>query len=136
MYYHSRMNVSTPVLIVDDLEPLREMVETFLAEMDRESHSVGTVAAAKNWLAGNVPPLIILDVTLPDGNGLDACRWIRSQPGLEKTPILIMTAITDDKAIRDAFELGAIDHIEKPVEFAAFRGKIARFLSGAGLPAI
>jgi DNA-binding response OmpR family regulator len=128
------MTAPAPVLIVDDLEFLRDMVETFLGEMKHKAVSVASIGAAKKWLGANVPPLIILDVMLPDGNGLDMCLWIRSQPRLEKTPILVMTAIKDDETFRDALEMGAMDYVSKPIDFETFKNKVERFLSDEKFP--
>ena len=117
-----------PVLVVDDMEPVRGLVMAFLHELGYESHGVENVASAREWLSKNVPPLVILDVMMPDGNGLDLCRWIRSQPRISAVPVIVMTAITDDETAQDAFQLGAMDFIRKPIEMGVLAGKLERFL--------
>jgi len=117
-----------PVLVVDDMETVRGLVMAFLHELGYESHGVENVASAQEWLAKNVPPLVILDVMMPDGNGLDLCRWIRSQPRISAVPVIVMTAIEDDETAQDAFQLGAMDFIRKPIEMGVLAGKLERFL--------
>jgi CheY-like chemotaxis protein len=118
----------TPILVVDDTDEVREVVITILERLGLVSHGVANVAAAKAWLAKSVPPLVMLDVMMPDGNGLDLCRWIRAQPRLEKVPVIVMTAIKDDETSEDAFHDGATDYIQKPIDLEVLTGKIARFI--------
>ncbi len=127
--------IATPVLVVDDLELLRSLVTMFLGELGYQAHSVENTATARQWLAENVPLLVVLDVMLPDGNGLDLCRWIRSQPRLAAVPVLIMTAIKDDETFMDAMEQGAMDYIKKPMDLETFKNKIDRLL-GPKLPSL
>ncbi len=116
------------VLVADDTEEVRELVITFMEEFGLNAHGVKDVASAQKWLSQNTPPLVITDIMMPDGNGLDLCRWIRSQPRIAAVPIIVMTAIKDDETAQDALQMGAMDFIRKPIEFAVLRGKVERFL--------
>ena len=119
---------SAPVLVVDDVEAVRSLVMAFLEELGYQTQGVENVTSAKDWLSKNVPRLVMLDVMMPDGNGLDLCRWIRSQPNIAAIPIIVMTAIKDDETAQDAFQLGAMDFIRKPIDMDVLSGKLERFL--------
>ena len=123
------MNDTTvPVLVVDDAETVRELVVTVLEEMGLRAHGAENVTTAKKWLSYHVPPLIIVDVMMPDGNGLDLCRWIRSQGSIHSVPIIVMTGIKDDETAQDALLMGAMDFIRKPVGISVLKDKINRFI--------
>ena len=123
------MKASTaPVLVADDTQEVRELVMDILQDMGLAAHGVENVAAAKQWLSGHVPPLVILDVMMPDGNGLDLCRWVRSQNGIKSVPIIVMTGIKDDETAQDALLMGAMDFIRKPVAMSVLQDKINRFI--------
>lgn len=118
----------TPILVVDDTDDVRAVVIDLLRDFGLRSHGVENVAAAKAWLAKNVPPLVMLDVMMPDGNGLDLCRWIRAQPRLADVPVIVMTAIEDDETSQDAFHDGAVDFIRKPIDTEILAAKVGRFV--------
>jgi DNA-binding response OmpR family regulator len=123
------MKASTaPVLVADDTQEVRELVMDILQDMGLAAHGVENVAAAKQWLSGHVPPLVILDVMMPDGNGLDLCRWIRCQDGIQRVPIIVMTGIKDDETAQDALLMGAMDFVRKPVGVGVLKDKIGRFI--------
>ena len=116
------MNDQTaPVLVVDDTDAVRELVMTILEDMGLRAHGAENVTDAKKWLSQNIPPLVIVDVMMPDGNGLDLCRWIRSQADIKSVPIIVMSGIKDDETAQDALLMGAMDFIRKPVGVSIIR---------------
>jgi DNA-binding response OmpR family regulator len=117
------------ILIVDDEEDWRKVLDKILKGDGYQVYSVPSAAAAREWLAANRPNLIILDIMMPDGNGLDLCRWIRSKPELAKIPIILNSGIKDDETIGYALELGAVDFLKKPVDWKTFRKTIQRWLN-------
>ncbi len=60
---------------------------------------------------------ILLDVEMPEINGIDLCLEIRQLAGYRNTPILMITKRSDHKSVKRAFENGATDYITKPFEF-------------------
>jgi DNA-binding response OmpR family regulator len=117
-----------PVLVVDDTEEVRELVLSVLEDMGLAAHGVENVTAAKEWLSRNVPPLLIVDVMMPDGNGLDLCRWVRGQDAIKSVPVIVMTGIKDDETAQDALLMGAMDFVRKPVGMSVLKDKISRFV--------
>lgn len=74
-------------------------------------HINSTSNEAKNTIKNNKFNLIILDISLPDGNGFDLCKYIKEE---NDTPIIFLTAYDEEKDIVKAFDLGAEDYIVKP----------------------
>jgi len=59
--------------------------------------------------------LILMDITMPEMDGIEACRQIKSVERLRDIPIIMVTAKTEEKDIEDAFSVGAMDYITKPL---------------------
>lgn len=113
-------------LVVDDEEDLRGLFELTIGDLGYEVRSEADGAAARAWLETNAPTIIVLDIMMPQGNGLDLCRWIRAQPRLEAIPILISSALRDEETAQDALTLGAVDFLRKPFTTQSLREKIER----------
>jgi DNA-binding response OmpR family regulator len=104
--------MSNRLLIVEDDESLASLLREYLQRhgfivslLYKGSRVVETVLETK-------PDLVILDLMLPDANGLDICRELRSS---WKGPVLMLTAMKDDTDIVVGLEVGADDYVGKPV---------------------
>lgn len=64
-----------------------------------------------------LPSLVLLDLKLPKRSGLEVLRWIRATPGLDATPVVMLTSSTEDEDIQKAYALGANSYLQKPVAF-------------------
>jgi CheY-like chemotaxis protein len=64
-----------------------------------------------------LPALVLLDLKLPKRSGLEVLRWIRSQPELATTPVVVLTSSSEDEDIQKAYALGANSYLQKPVAF-------------------
>lgn len=109
------------VLIIEDDQRLAAMVATYLGQNDFAVVHAGTAAAGLETLNSTTPEsafaLVLLDVMLPDGNGLDLCRRIRAQsPPTSSVPIVMLTAKGDTMDRVVGLELGADDYLAKPFE--------------------
>jgi DNA-binding response OmpR family regulator len=108
------------VLIIDDDQRLAAMVETYLAQNGLRVEHAGTAQAGLDRLAQAAPgnySSLILDLMLPDVDGLEVCRRLRAMPQpLRSLPVLMLTAKGDplDRVI--GLELGADDYLPKPFE--------------------
>lgn len=83
------------IIVVEDDQDIREMVEFILEKADFEVS--GYDRAAKFWagLRTDKPDLILLDVMLPDGNGLDICKQLHAVKHTARIPVVIMSAAYD-----------------------------------------
>ena len=103
------------ILVIEDEPDIRKNLEYNLG---REGFIVSSEAslnsAEKKLHHNNDFSLILLDLMLPDGSGLDLCKKIKGNPETESIPIIILTAKDDEVDRVVGFELGADDYVTKP----------------------
>jgi len=102
------------ILVVDDEQAIRESISMFLSEKGHRVHTADTVAASLTAFESLRPCVVILDIRLPDGNGLDALAGMRSIYPLSK--IIMITAFQDMETTIEAMKRGAYDYIHKPLD--------------------
>jgi two-component system response regulator PilR (NtrC family) len=113
-------------LVVDDEPDIRELLAITLGRMGIEVETVGDIGAAVKTLGGEKYDLVLTDMRLPDGDGLDLVEWIQShRPGV---PVAVITAHGNVEAAVRALKLGAFDFISKPLDLAALRKLITATL--------
>lgn len=104
--------------LIEDDKDIRFIIEYVLLEEGYEVEAFSTAAAFYRSLHRHKPNLIILDVMLPDGNGMNICRMLKSNAATLKIPIIIMSAHAAEKSALD--EAGADDFISKPFDLDYF----------------
>lgn len=114
--------ISMGILIVDDSSDQQALLRSILGQAGHTNLlSADSAQAAFSLLDmdGQAPPsrinLILMDVLMPELDGVDACRQIKSRPHLCDIPIIMVTAKSDLPNLQAAFAAGAIDFITKPV---------------------
>lgn len=113
------------VLVIEDDRALAQGIELALREPDRRFTLCYETASARAALAEHVFDLMILDISLPDGSGLDFCREIRS--GFS-SPILFLTANDTELDIVAGLETGGDDYMTKPFSLAVLRARVNALL--------
>mgnify|MGYP006093892469 CR=1 FL=1 len=106
--------MSQKILIIEDEPDIRE---TLVYNFSREGYdilSASSLLEARSQIKSNTFSLILLDLMLPDGSGLDLCREIKSDKYKSSIPIIILTAKDDEVDKVVGFELGADDYVTKP----------------------
>ncbi len=124
------------VLIVDDEPDLVELVALTLDRMGLAWQSAGSVREAQRQLLEQSFDLVLCDMRLPDGDGLDLLDWLQARlPGL---PCAVITAHGNVETAVRALKLGAFDFVSKPLDLAALRRlitsalKLAEHADGSG----
>ena len=113
-------------LVVDDEPDIRELLSITLGRMEIEVETAADVAGARRRLGGTRYDLVLTDMRLPDGDGLDLLEWIQDhRPGV---PVAVITAHGNVEAAVRALKLGAFDFISKPLDLAALRKLITATL--------
>jgi two-component system phosphate regulon response regulator PhoB len=102
------------VLIVDDDPDILRLVTYNLKQAGFEPTTAATGRKALEIIQSHPPDLIILDVMLPDVDGLEVCRTLRGREGSRNIPILMLTARGEEIDRVVGFELGADDYVMKP----------------------
>ncbi len=110
--------IQAQLLLVDDDARLAEMLVGYLGGAGYRVHVAPSLAAARQVLAAKAgqPDLLVLDLMLPDGDGLDFCRHLRSQPQAAGLPVLMLSARGEPMDRIIGLELGADDYLAKPFE--------------------
>ena len=103
------------ILICDDEPSLRELMRVSLG--DGYSYAeAADVAEAIELVDSLRPDLVLLDVMMPGGSGLTVLEHVRSQPALEQTPVVVISAFTADRDHLAAYDAGASGFLKKPFE--------------------
>ena len=106
--------MSVKILVIEDEPDIRRNLEYNLGREGFNTSSVGSLDEANDKLKSKKFDLILLDLMLPDGSGLELCKKIKSNSETEATPIIILTAKDDEVDKVVGFELGADDYVTKP----------------------
>lgn len=126
-------NIPQPrILIVDDSDMDRILLRTFLERGGyREVHAVGSAREAFHLLGMPqpepdrvLPDVILMDWSLGEMDGIEACRRIKAVERLADIPIVMVTANTDGQMLKEAFEAGAADYVTKPTREVEFLARI------------
>ncbi len=114
------------ILMVEDEPEFGRVVAEFLRKSGYEVVVAESGQQTKRLMKRTKVKIFVVDLGLPDGNGLDLCRFIRNH---SKAPIVVLTArdVVEDKVA--AFNVGADDYLVKPVSLKELLTRIARLLS-------
>ena len=116
------------VLLVEDDEICQEVEALILRSKGLEVEVAGNGRAAVEAAKTTTYDLILMDLHMPEMNGLEACREIRALPGYEKVPIIALTACAMDTDARRCLEAGMNGVITKPFKLDNLTGTIAAML--------
>ena len=105
------MTTPTTILVVEDETSIASFVAAYLRNAGYGVKTAATAQAALIQLASDAPALVILDLNLPDGDGVELCRRIRKTSDI---PILMLTARDEDINKIIGLEVGADDYMTKP----------------------
>lgn len=109
-------NKARKILIVDD-EP--DIVEILTYNLEKEKFTVFKAYSGEECITSaieNSPDMIILDIRMPGMTGIEACRTLRMNKKFEQTPILFLTADSDEYTTMNAFDAGGSHFITKPIK--------------------
>jgi signal transduction histidine kinase/DNA-binding response OmpR family regulator len=115
------------VLLVDDDPEVQRVVRAYLEEEGLAVISATTAAAARILAAERHPDVILLDLFLPDGNGLDLLPTLKADPATCGIPVLVISIMRD--ALK-ALSLGAAEHMAKPLDRGRLVAAVRGFLHG------
>lgn len=115
------------VLIVEDDGTIQALLSAVLGS-DWIVYTAGTGEAALLAVTENVPDIVLLDIGLPDMDGLEVCRRFKTNPRLEQIPVIFLTARTSGEDEIDGLQAGGIDYITKPINPAVLKARIRNHL--------
>ena len=123
------------VLIIEDDLTFSLMLTTWLGKKGFEVSAVSSVAEARRRLASATYDLVISDLRLPDGDGIDLLKWLKDN--YPSVPLIMMTSYAEIQTAVQAMKLGAADYIAKPLNPEDLLTKIREIVGPAedGMPA-
>lgn len=128
--------MATSVLVVDDEPDIRDLVVFHLEREGFRVRTARTGADALKQVKTSAPDLIILDLMLPELDGLEVCRRLRHDPATSFIPVIMLTAKGDEVDRVVGLEIGADDYVTKPFSpkelVARIRAILRRSRPGAG----
>lgn len=112
------------VLIIDDSVQIHRLIEAWLKSDVIEIATAPSAAAGHSMAVTWQPDLILLDVDLPDQNGFELCRHLKSDEACCKIPIVFLTGASSPEDRVAGLNLGAVDYIVKPFHPAEFQARV------------
>lgn len=116
------------ILFAEDDRAMREMVADVLTSAGHVVQTVSDGNAAMEAVRHSPPELIILDYRMGHPNGFEVCRQIKSDPGLEHLPVLVLTAESDVEDRILGFQAGANDYLPKPFDARELLARVSALL--------
>lgn len=123
------MRKNTILLLEDDAD----LIDGLTYSLQREGYAVDvaqTIKTAYACLQEKTYSLLLLDVTLPDGNGMDVCRFVRERD--KQVPIIFLTAMDEEVNVIRGLDGGADDYITKPFKLGELCSRIRALLRRSG----
>jgi len=122
------------ILVVDDDQII---VETIVQSLEEDEHGYELISAADGFEAGIQvshfkPDLIILDIMMPDINGYEVCKKIKSKPETKHIKIIVLSAYLDDENYKQMEEYGADACFSKPLPLPELKQQVAKLLGIKG----
>jgi len=119
------------ILVVDDSTTNVVLLEAIL---DEKGYRIETALNAKEAyaiIAQQIPDLILLDLLMPKISGFDFFEQIRNNEKTRSTPVIVVSALTDEENVTKIMEMGAIDFIKKPIDLQYLVEKVESVLHPA-----
>ena len=120
--------MSRPILLVDDNEMNLKLAQTILVKAGYQVTAAASGAAALDLARRHAPALVLLDIRLPDIDGLEVLRRLREVPEMQGVPIVAMTAQALPDEVDRFMAAGCDGYIQKPISVDAFRAEVRRHL--------
>lgn len=126
---------SSRILIVDDDLDRARALQRILCQAGHEVHMVATAAEGLAAAPGLAPDLLLVDLILPDGSGLEVCRRLKWNPALRSTPIVLVSSIlVTSEAQAEGLEAGADGYLSWPISIREFQARVALALRSVVRP--
>jgi len=120
------------IVVIEDDQHIRASIARFLAESGHDVETSGTAMAGLEKAVHNSPDLVLLDLGLPDVDGTELLKMIRS---VSQVPIIIITARGDDEVVVSTLDSGADDYLIKPFTTSQLAARVRAVLRRSGADA-
>ena len=115
------MNIREKILVIEDEKTISHFISTILNNNGYEAMQARTGNEALSMISSHCPDLVILDLGLPDMDGVDIIKKVR---GWSSLPIIVVSARTEDRDKVEALDAGADDYLTKPFSIEEFLARL------------
>ena len=122
------------ILVVDDEAPIRMLLTDLLEEKGYTVLTAADGAAAIDCAIAQQPDLILLDICMPDMEGMEVCAKLRKNPITRTIPVIFLTAFNSDERLEQAIDMGANDFLGKPINSVELNVRIKAMLQTRHIP--
>lgn len=112
------------ILVVDDNELNRDLLSRRLQRNGYRVETVDSGGEAISFLDEQMVDCVLLDIEMPDLNGLDVLRRLRSKYSAVDLPVIMVTALAESESVVHALDIGANDYLTKPIDFAVALARV------------
>ena len=116
------------IMIVDDSPDILHLHGAMLELRGYRVLKAPNGASALQMLKDSSPDLFILDIMMPEINGIELCQQIRALPQHEHTPVIFLSAYSDTETVEKIFAAGANDFVIKPIDAQRLQAKVNELL--------
>lgn len=116
------------ILVVDDEVHVIQLVDLALRTEGFEVIAACSGQEALQKAASEKPDIILLDINLPDKNGLDVCKLLKANENTRRIPVLLLSAMSQEQKIEQGLSVGAVAYITKPFQVKPLIQKIREVL--------
>jgi len=127
MIIQATKTVNNILIVDDDPDILKYLVDLFQDQIN-VSFAPSGIKALEHLKTHKVD-LVLLDVAMPEMDGFEVCRQLKSDPATKHIPVIFLTALTDNKDIAEGLRLGAVDYITKPINSQIIIAKVKNQLA-------
>lgn len=114
------------VLAVDDDPSVCEFYDQVLKLSGYDVECAPSAAKAREALSKRRPDIVLMDIMMPDQDGISFTRELRADSKTSDIPIIVVSGLADAGTLNDALLFGAVDYMVKPIELDALKAKIER----------
>jgi DNA-binding response OmpR family regulator len=119
------------IMVIDDDEDFTNLYKTSLRMSGFDTTVVNQSTAAAEMAYLVRPDIFVIDLMMPELDGFQLCKLLRTEPIFKRTPIIIITALTDDDSKLTAMSAGANDYLAKPFHIDELKSRIHALLETA-----
>lgn len=120
---------SLRVLVVDDQESVRGIMRGYVKRLGVDNVDVAESGSAALKQLGKQPyHLVISDINMENGSGIDLLKAMRAHPVLKRTPVLMVTGSSDNETVSSVVSAGVNGYVVKPVSFDGLKQRVEKIL--------
>jgi putative two-component system response regulator len=128
-----RERLAADILVVDDSAVNLQVLSEMLREQGYSPRQARSGTAALRAAENRQPDLILLDIMMPEMDGYETCRRLKSDVNLKEIPVIFLSALAETEDKVKAFSVGAADYVTKPFQFDEIRARVETHIKLRGL---